>query len=102
MISDLDLKIDVVIAYQLDLFGQVILFFADELDLFINIKEMVILNNPGQFFTPFLNADIIYGWSQCTFYFYTVITIWAELELYVAWAELIPDPSVVGCHYSTP
>ena len=43
---DLDLKIDLVIAYELDLLGQVILFFANELDLFIKIKEMVILNNP--------------------------------------------------------
>ena len=32
-------------AYELDLLGQVILFFANELDLFIKIKEMVILNN---------------------------------------------------------
>ena len=61
--------IDLVTANELDLLGQVILFFANELDLFIKIKEMVILNNPGQFFTPLLSADIIYGWSQCTFYF---------------------------------
>ena len=48
MISDLDLdlKIDLVTAYELDLFGQVILFFANELDLFIKIKEIVILNKP--------------------------------------------------------
>ena len=36
-----------VTANELDLLGQVILFFANELDLFIKIKEMVILNNPG-------------------------------------------------------
>ena len=42
---DLDLKIDLVIAYELDLLGKVILFFVSELDLFIKIKEMVILNN---------------------------------------------------------
>ena len=39
-------KIDLVIAYELDLLGQVILFFANELDLFIKIKDMVILNSP--------------------------------------------------------
>ena len=38
--------IDLVTANELDLLGQVILFFANELDLFIKIKEMVILNNP--------------------------------------------------------
>ena len=53
MISDLDLKIDLVIANELDLLGQVILFFANELDLFIKIKEMVILNNLG-YVPPFL------------------------------------------------
>ena len=43
MILILIFKIDLVIAYELDLLGQVILFFADELDLFIKIKETVIL-----------------------------------------------------------